>query len=759
MFGRIVVVAAWIAACEPLPAQTPARPEALLPPDTLLYVGTSDFEALRASAHASPLGRVFAEQEMKDFLEKPLAMLGKAIDQGVAMARGHEAFAGVELDPQKMLAGPYGRTFFAMTHLVIPPNVAQDPSGLDLGMVLGIEARGGYDLLGTLKQVLFAVARSEGGDKVVIDTVDAGGVSIERIKASDAPFAICFANLGGVSVMSLSEKLLREMAGRLSGGGPSLLGSPELARGAAATGAAGPGDLSMFMHLGRMMRVARGAMDVASAAGGAEAVKPMAIANAIFDAMNFDAFGPMYAVSTWKDGTAVSTAYAEVNFTQPGLASLGKPQAIDRNLLALVPKDALSFSIGHFDLSALWDMAMGALKNASAEAHGEVMAALRNAEILVAGADEHGNPNWDLRRDLIGALSGRMMSVTAPGAGSMFGPGGDSVFWIETPNPAGLEKSLEHLFALPGKLANYPINFKEQLHGEAKLKVLDPMSLGPAAMMAGQLSLTYAIHDGRFWFATSTKALKKALDSRSAPPAENITAKADFAKRFVEPPQGALLTSLSYGDTATNFENSYTQILGVLPMMMMGLQQAGAGDELPIDLSLLPTGETISKHLFGTVTMSYAVGNGNVTVTRGPFGPEMTVGAVAAGIGIAAGVGVMSGQRRMTAAEAMHEPEGVEVTAEPMDPAAKARSHLGDLEGAITVYMIEYGKPPTSLAVLVKPTEQWPEGFLASSTLPVDPWGRDYAYSTDGEARYTIWSFGPNGVDDKGAGDDVVLRN
>jgi hypothetical protein len=346
------------------------------------------------------------------------------------------------------------------------------------------------------------------------------------------------------------------------------------------------------------------------------------------------------------------------------------------------------------------------------------------------------------------------MSMSIPGAGSMLGPGGDSVMWIETPNPAGLEKSLKHLIALPAQLANMPIAFKEQMHGDAKLMVLDPASLGQAAMLAGQLTLTYTIFDGKFWFSTSTKALKKALDSRTTPLAENITAKADFAKHFVEPPQGAVLTSLSYDDTAANFENGYTQILGVLPMLMMGLQQGGA-EELPIDLSLLPTAEVISKHLHGSVTMSYSSGGGHVSISRGPFGPELAAGVAAVAMGAGAFIGIREHRAEAKAIAAIPPPDAPGKTATPAD---QVRSDFSNLTTAITVYMIEYGTPPATLGELAKPKPEYPSGFLNGASLPNDPWGHAYAYSTDGKEHYTIWSFGPNGVDDKGAGDDVVQR-
>lgn len=760
MFGRLVMVTGIFGLSALAYGQNAVRPEALLPPDTLMYVGTDDIDAMRAAAADSPLGRIFGEEEVREFLEKPMAELKKLVDTGLAMAKNEPALAGVDLDPQKMMSAPFGRGFIAITSFSIPPDVKHDPSKLDLGFVFGLEPRGSLDAVGVLKQVLKSVATQRGGDKVMIDTITSNGVAIDRIRATGAPISLCFANVGGISVVSLSERAITDMALRAGGTQPSLLTSADYARGVAAIGAAGHGDVSMFVQTGRMLGFARQAIDIAAseAGGDAEAAQGIAVARALFDAMHFETMGIAYSVATRRQDGAVSMNYSEVNGgTVGGIGALMPHHPIDRELLKLVPKNALSFSIGHFDLAPLWDTVMGAIEKGSPEMHQKVMQGIHGAEMMVAGADEQGNPKWDIRRDLIGALAGATMSMSMPGAGSMLGPGGDSVFWIETPNPQGLETSMQHLLALPAKFANMPIAFKEQTYGDVQMHVLDPASLGQAAMLAGNLSLTWAIHDGKFWFATSTKALKKVLDSRTTPLAENITARADFATRFVEPPQGAQLTSLAYNDVAANFENNYTAVLGALPMVMMGLQQSGQG-ELPIDLSLLPTTEVISKHLHGSVDLSYAVGNGRVEVSRGPFGPEFTVGVIGGAMVVAGVVGWVQEQRGHAPGAGIEVGDTEVIEVSPSTPEGQVDADFARFGTAITVYMIEYGAPPAALDELVKAKPDYPDGFLDSKALPVDPWGHGYAYSTDGKEHYTIWSFGPNGVDDKGVGDDIVQK-
>jgi len=44
---------------------------------------------------------------------------------------------------------------------------------------------------------------------------------------------------------------------------------------------------------------------------------------------------------------------------------------------------------------------------------------------------------------------------------------------------------------------------------------------------------------------------------------------------------------------------------------------------------------------------------------------------------------------------------------------------------------------------------------LAANKRPVDPWGHPYVYRNRGSDKPQMYSVGPNGVDEGGAGDDV----
>jgi len=107
---------------------------------------------------------------------------------------------------------------------------------------------------------------------------------------------------------------------------------------------------------------------------------------------------------------------------------------------------------------------------------------------------------------------------------------------------------------------------------------------------------------------------------------------------------------------------------------------------------------------------------------------------------------------------------------------AKAKTTIAALETAIAMYVGDLGVYPASEnANLVSALSEDPGGsnwygpymeFKQDELLDgelLDPWGRPYIYlSVNGgspqhrETSYDLYSFGPNGVDDAGAGDDIV---
>jgi len=106
----------------------------------------------------------------------------------------------------------------------------------------------------------------------------------------------------------------------------------------------------------------------------------------------------------------------------------------------------------------------------------------------------------------------------------------------------------------------------------------------------------------------------------------------------------------------------------------------------------------------------------------------------------------------------------------------KGKSMVSALETAISMYESDMGEyPPTGIGELVTalqddpgdvdwggPYMEFKQDDMKGGEL-ADPWGKPYIYvSVNGgapkhrERSYDLYSLGPNGADDGGAGDDIV---
>lgn len=88
---------------------------------------------------------------------------------------------------------------------------------------------------------------------------------------------------------------------------------------------------------------------------------------------------------------------------------------------------------------------------------------------------------------------------------------------------------------------------------------------------------------------------------------------------------------------------------------------------------------------------------------------------------------------------------------------AKAKSDIRAIEEAAGLYKLDVGSYPRHIGELVNPSAPRadPEGYLPK--IPVDPWGNEYVYVSDGR-RVVIKSYGADGVEG-GDGYDADIDN
>ncbi|HON00956.1 MAG TPA: type II secretion system major pseudopilin GspG [Acidobacteriota bacterium] len=82
-----------------------------------------------------------------------------------------------------------------------------------------------------------------------------------------------------------------------------------------------------------------------------------------------------------------------------------------------------------------------------------------------------------------------------------------------------------------------------------------------------------------------------------------------------------------------------------------------------------------------------------------------------------------------------------------------AKLQIDQLEGALGLFRFDVGRYPTTAeglaALLENPgLDNWAGPYLDKSTLPKDPWGREYQYRSPGlHGDFDLFSLGADGVE------------
>jgi hypothetical protein len=132
--------------------------------------------------------------------------------------------------------------------------------------------------------------------------------------------------------------------------------------------------------------------------------------------------------------------------------------------------------------------------------------------------------------------------------------------------------------------------------------------------------------------ASDVKRVFQRMD-REDDPKGDIRSNKEFAAVAASIPAG--VDSLSFTDWKSTFESYYQIATGLLAFVPMG-------DQVPIDMSLLPDSGTLSKHLFASTSYTKTTPAGTESVSVSPFGPEI---GLLVGAAILAGVTVFGVRR------------------------------------------------------------------------------------------------------------------
>lgn len=694
-------------------------PAALVPANTLLYVGTPSVQAGAIAARKSAMRRILDEPEVKAFLQKPVGQADKALAELIEKS-GLPADARPKVTLAGMMGGdegvPIGRFFLALTHFGLP---AGDGGTPDVGLVVGLEMQHDADL-GLVRALWSMIPAPE-------STVAHGAASYALKTPEDGP-PVALAFVGRLAVLSLSERALRTVldnAAAPSGG--SLADAADYRQMLALGGGLRADSSTFIVRPGQVNDMVRALLAVAARAEPHEEM--IQKAGALLDEFGLGSIAWVGGESHREaDGRVISTAGSATVDQPTGL--IGRMCAdsgtVDLGLLQGVPGNCLSMGCMGIDwLAPLYDFAVHAFRTLAPEEAEEALGMVQ--EFMGASS---------LRDDVLANVHGMMLAYTMPGEGF---PGQPSTI-VRMP----LHDAARFTQAMAAVVAGATATFGSEMgglklvEGEHEGRVLYELDISATPLAMSMMQPAFAIDGGSLVACLqSSKALKTAINGvQGTGSLADNSELMGFARGLAE--KGGL-DSLSFSDNAKTFGSVYGQLAPVVSMM------AGMAGDLPLDLALMPTEQAIGKHLGYSFGGSYRAADGlsvQRSVSEFALGDFIPLALTAGVVGLSAVTGV-----------------GVTPAAEPeVSPDERVQADLRQLSAAMTIYKISQGAYPTDLGQLVMPLPDYEDGALGKPELPRDPWGNGYLFRLNEKKKPFLWSAGPNGADEGGSGDDIAKK-
>jgi hypothetical protein len=702
-------------------------PANLLPANTLMYFGTQSVQAGSDAAKSSAMHMILNEAEVKAFLTKPVSAVDSFLQQMLKEADV------TDVDPKRlsladMISGsgdgaPIGRVFMALTHVSLPepgPNSSPVP---DIGLVAGLELLESDDL---------ALIRGLWTRIELPEEVNNYNGHEVLLKSGPQGTSIGLTFIGNLAVASMSEKALHAVIDRSAGGsdvGNSLAASVDYQSLLKTSGGMQPGASSYMLRVAPIFQLCRGSLGMGLLmSADADMEESMKIMQAL-DGLGLDALHWIGGVGHRNmAGEVISTTVTSVDTSGAGLvpSCLRDAASFDLAELENVPANCMTMSAFSVDwLPKVYDFAMRTFEVLAPDEYAE-------AQGMIAGI----MGGSDLRNDLLGNAHGMVLSYTLPGEGFPGTP--TSVGRVKLRDPAAFTTALQNLVGAVGGMLGQQVEVKEIEHESHAFYELD-ISRTPLAMMMMQPA--FALDGNELVFSIeSSKALKTALNG-TVESADSLATNETLMAFSKELARNGKVVSLGYSDNAKAFGAFYGQVAGAAQMM------AGAAGDLPVDLALMPSEQAIVKHLRESFMGGYSTSDGKMFVNRsvsqfgvGDFMPILLT------------VGVM-----VFVLEDAALGYDVEVIEE-IDSDEQVQRDLADIRAGMTVYKLSEDRYPSAIADLVMPVPDYPDGFLGRPEAPMDPWGTSYLYRLNERGKPFLWSAGPNGRDEGGDGDDIVIK-
>jgi hypothetical protein len=597
----------------PIAAQGSVLP--YFPKDTIAAVSAPDLATSAAEFAKMPLAKMWAEPDVQKFFADVIQLAKKKIDEGLAEAKKAHAAGQFPIDPEQVLKLRITGVSAAITSLAIAPG-DRHPKW-KVGALIHLDFG---DSAATWKQLILTglqMMEAEAGKDLTKQESRIGDVTLTSYlppPEEGIEMGLHIALLPrGVLIGTLADDV-RETVAAITGKTP-MLGASSLYQATAAHLDTKGAECEAYFRPDPVVTFALDAAGVFLAKRGPKI--DMAGLERAVKAMGLRDLGAVGATSSYVDGKCISHSYdakgaaaattdATTNATTTTAVTTVK--TIDTAFLKWVPKDAVGFSASTLDAMSIYDALERGLNAYDPEFAKKAMAHVAKLEEQLG---------FNIRNDFFGAIGDHVITWQMPIGTISSAP--ELAVLIKVND----DKKLVNVFKNLAKLTNGMVEFEE---GEKRgvmvyqLKInFDPTQGRGGMNPFDMLTPTFAFKNGYLVFGFSPSDVKRVfarMDRKDDDAKNDIRGNKEFAAVASTIPTG--LTSVSFTDWKSNFESLYGVATGVLAFVPMG-------DQVPIDMSLLPESGSLTKHLFASVSWSKADAKGTESTSVSPFGPEVAV--------------------------------------------------------------------------------------------------------------------------------------
>jgi hypothetical protein len=604
----------------PVAAQGSILP--FLPKDTVMAVSVPDLATSMGDFANMPLAKMWREEEVQNFLADAKERVNQEIAKLLDKAKEMHKAGQFPVDPDKLVNLRVNGSTFALTQVgIVEGDFGPQPK---IGVVVHLDFGESAKEWLPLVQMGLGMLEQQAGDKITKEETKVGDCPLVAFKPNTARSGEMGLNVATVGSGIVVGTLTDDVKGILENLSKK---TPELAltdryktnsKFLLSTGA----EMEMFMRIDPMLDFAMSGLAIAKKmhADDFAEIDLDGIGRAI-DALGLRSILSIGATTTYQDNKAVTKSFTVLEPNPKGLLA-GAAKKLDMAFLKWVPKDAVSFSGGTLSAASIYDALVGALK-----AYDE-----KTAEQLLGHLGEMEKQlGFTVRDDLFGSVGDEYYSWSMPMSTITSAP--EVAFLLKVNDQEKIVKVLKGLAALSDGKVEIEEGEKRGVKAFQIRINLDPtqgMGMNPFDV----INPTFAFKSGFMVVGLSASDLKRVFQrmDREDDPKGDIRGNKEFAAVAGSLPQG--VSSLSFTDWKAQFESFYQIATGLLAFVPMG-------DDVPIDMSLLPDAATLTKHLFGSVSYTTSEPQGSASTTISPFGPELLVGIVAIAVGAGVAVGVM----------------------------------------------------------------------------------------------------------------------